>query len=118
MAFAAILPKGDTWADSLRWSVKYGMGFDVVHITSKPSDCDWSRAPLGDKACHFEPAVTAYNATGYPVAIDAVPTYQQAAGKTLVSFDSGKTWATSHSYGPMDLTVKMVAVRWKRVAEN
>ena len=25
-----------------------------VHIQAKPHDCDWSKAPIGDKECHFK----------------------------------------------------------------
>jgi hypothetical protein len=31
-----------------------GTDIDLVHVQSEPHDCDFSKAPLGDKECHFE----------------------------------------------------------------
>ena len=34
-----------------------GTDIDLVHIQPEPHDCDFSKAPLGDKECHFEKQV-------------------------------------------------------------
>jgi membrane-associated PAP2 superfamily phosphatase len=42
------------WAYALRYSTH---SEDVV-IDHKPHDCDWDKAPVGNKECHFEKVVT------------------------------------------------------------
>jgi hypothetical protein len=41
-----------------RW---YGMQNNIpierVSVQPRPHDCDWGRAPLGDKGCHYEESV-------------------------------------------------------------
>ena len=43
-----------TWAYTLRYNAlnKY------VVVDSKPHDCDWGKAPIGNKECHFERVLT------------------------------------------------------------
>jgi hypothetical protein len=31
-----------------------------VSIQLKPHDCEWSKAPLGDKNCHFEASINRF----------------------------------------------------------
>jgi len=71
---------------------------DQVHTNDKPSDCDWSRAPLGNKGCSYKAVVYAYNAAGYLVAGDK---YVQG-------------WAPQATADPK---VKTVRVEWTKVAE-
>ena len=51
-----------SWTNAVWYAVKYSVSIDQIHTDDKPSDCDWGRAPLGNKACHFKAVVTAYNA--------------------------------------------------------
>ncbi len=46
------------------YSLEYGVSPDKVHINAKPTDCDFMRAPLGSKGCHYQAAITAYDAGG------------------------------------------------------
>ena len=39
------------------YAFRYGTDSDQVHIEAEPHDCDFSKAPLGDKECHFEKQV-------------------------------------------------------------
>jgi hypothetical protein len=34
---------------------RYNVSWQNVHIDKTPRDCDWMYAPLGEKACHYEP---------------------------------------------------------------
>jgi len=46
------------------YSFKYSVSPDKVHVDAKPNDWDFMRAPLGDKGCHYEAVVAAYNSAG------------------------------------------------------
>jgi hypothetical protein len=42
------------WFPASWYAIVNGTDTDQVHIDAKPHDCDFSKAPLGDKECHFE----------------------------------------------------------------
>ncbi len=50
--------------NGLKYSLIYGVSRDHIHWAIRPTDCNWSRAPLGEKACHYERQVLVYNAKG------------------------------------------------------
>jgi hypothetical protein len=60
-----ILP--ESWADPIWYGFKYDVGTDQVHVSAKPSNCDWNWAPMGNKGCHYDRVVTAYGANGAPI---------------------------------------------------
>jgi hypothetical protein len=70
------------WLNKVWYASTYSQAsFDTVTVEKQPTDCDWSRAPLGDKGCHYKRHVTSVmtgtdNTTHLP----------------MVSFDEGKTW--------------------------
>lgn len=35
------------------YAAKYGVPKENVIVEQKPHDCDWDKAPLGNKNCHF-----------------------------------------------------------------
>lgn len=49
--------------DSIKYPVVYSFFYQTsmhnVQIEKMPSDCDWSRAPLGDKGCSYKREVGA-----------------------------------------------------------
>jgi hypothetical protein len=55
------------------FSWKYWVTPDKVHVDAKPSDCNFFTAPLGDKGCHYDMYVNAYNAAGALVTGDFAP---------------------------------------------
>jgi hypothetical protein len=121
--FAAIiwflLP--NRWTDPIWYSSAYQINGNQVHYRPKPTDCDWSRAPLGDKECHFKKTVTAYNTDGYPVAGDYAPLYNKDrdSGKPIVSYDEGKTWQAWPADTPLpDLKVHRVEIDWMKVPDQ
>ena len=46
---------------SLQYSLQYGTDTNHVYIEPKPHDCDFDKAPRGDKECHFDRIVTTDN---------------------------------------------------------
>jgi hypothetical protein len=55
-------------------SFKYGAKPGDISIEDKPHDCDFIRAPLGDKGCHYDPVVASgYNSAGVLVMVMGKP---------------------------------------------
>ena len=54
LVWVAFVP--ESWRDSF-YSSEYHIQKDSVHFTPKPKDCDWGRAPIGDKRCHYKKRV-------------------------------------------------------------
>ena len=112
------------WIDPLWYATRYNISTDQVHRSNKPTDCDWGRAPLGEKGCHYEKTVAAYNAQGWLLDGDGAPLFSHEAktGKPIVSYDGGKTWdwpAVDANGNPVsvDLRVKTVEVAWRKIVE-
>lgn len=57
-------------SDSERLATKYGIPVERVSAPPKPHGCAFSDAPLGDKHCHYDKHVYAYDARGQAVEID------------------------------------------------
>jgi hypothetical protein len=99
------------------YSNEYGVQSDQVHSRHKPTDCDWGYAPLGDKGCHYEKKVTAYNSAGDAVAGDSSPEcHHHNDGTNDISCDSGKTWTTLPD--GQSCTVNSVEIGWTKVEDN
>jgi len=41
------------------YAEKYNVPESKVHVDPKPHDCEWGKAPIGNKYCHFEKTVSA-----------------------------------------------------------
>jgi hypothetical protein len=110
----------NSWTDTLWYAAEYKVSMDNVHTNKKPKDCDWMRAPLGDKGCHFKRIVAAFNASGEQVGGDDAPKYSRdtKTGKPIVSYDNGKTWGWFPAPEAPDLKVKNVEVRWTKVTDD
>jgi hypothetical protein len=64
----------DSSKNAIWYGATYGVSTDKVRtFGNKPHDCDWGRAPLGTKGCHYEADVKAYDAAGELVGGDDVP---------------------------------------------
>jgi hypothetical protein len=111
----------ESWINPLWYGLKYSVdGFNLanlagVHTSDKPSDCDWTFAPLGRKGCHYDRVVTAYNAAGDLIAVDAAMPKRghNKDGQSIISYDGGKTWKL---LGPATI-IKKVDVDWLKVTE-
>jgi len=59
----------------------YGVPSDHIVVLDEPHDCDFFKAPIGSKGCHFEKSV-AVTKIGNDI----------QTGRPTVSHDNGKTW--------------------------
>jgi hypothetical protein len=112
----AALIAANYWAGGIQkawYSVRYMVLPDHVRMDAEPKDCDFMHAPLGDKGCHYEAAVAAYNAEGDWVGGDDAPKFghDTKTGKTIVSYDAGKTWAWFSADIP-NPKIDVVLVTW------
>jgi hypothetical protein len=115
LAATVWLGPGDTWMDALWYSVKYKVSLDQVHMNVKPTDCDWGRAPLGSKGCHFKATVIAYNTAGYMVGGDNAP--KTPAITKQKELDTTGLTPLTESTPTYDLKIKSVEVRWAKVTD-
>jgi hypothetical protein len=92
----------------------YGVEFSDVQTETKPSDCDFLQAPLGLKECSYKAHVQVYNADGLYVGSEKAPLYRSdtTTGKSIVSFDNGKTWEWWDGTTLPNLKPKSVKVHW------
>lgn len=84
-----------------RYQVQYSTNSEMVILGKEPADCDFFRAPLGEKDCHYEKAVL--------VTIYAL---DPQTGRPVVSYDERKSWQWNDG-GPKEGT--RVYVTWHKV---
>jgi len=92
------------------WPLKYALlnsvPYSQVKIDRKPKDCDWGHAPIGDKDCHYE------------AAISEVDWAISTTGEPIVSYDAKKTWSFADSPVPKaTLPTAFIYVSWNKVAD-
>ena len=96
----------DLCYSKLRYSLMYSLDDKQIWIQDKPHDCDFLRAPLGRKECHFNRTVM------------ITRTAKSAKGDPIVSWDDGKHWQSySPDAGetvPEANTVRSVSVGWDK----
>ena len=44
----------DACKNKIWYSLTTAATYDQVNVEKKPTDCDWGRAPLGDKGCEYK----------------------------------------------------------------
>jgi hypothetical protein len=44
----------DRWTDRVWYSMRYSASWANVDINKRPSDCDFTHAPIGGKGCHYK----------------------------------------------------------------
>ena len=99
IAWALIVGVPEMWHSKARYAIEYGVGMDQVIKEDKPHDCDWMKAPLGSKFCHYE------------IKVGEISRQNAATGRTEFSYDEGKTWA----YGSMNYPRPLVYVGWNKI---
>jgi hypothetical protein len=109
------------WAGGITeawYCAKYQVTPDKLHVDAEPKDCDFMHAPLGIKGCHYEADVNAYNAEGSLVGGDHAPKYgrDSKTGKTIISWDGGKTWEWMMGAIP-NTKVTSIVVSWVKVTD-
>lgn len=100
----------DVWYSKLAYELYYSV--DSVHlaIDKKPHDCDFWKAPLGEKECHYK-RVVGVTEVGIS-ATTHVP---------VISYDRGKTWSyytpDPGRTVPQNATVTSVSVTWEKIED-
>lgn len=105
VAWLVILGLSDLWHSKLRYAWWYNASSDEVTIERKPTDCDFLRAPLGDKECHYERHVTS-------VRVRTDSSDPARGTVNYVSFDGGKTWTVDTANPP---TKPQVLISWEKI---
>jgi hypothetical protein len=100
-----ILPPS-IWHAQWRYAIEYGVASSDVHAETKPHDCNFLAAPLGNKYCHYERLVSTLRWS------------TSTTGNPIASFDEGKTW-NIFTPDPKDMvpkysTVESVYVNWEK----
>jgi hypothetical protein len=100
---------GDLWHAKWRYAASYGVSSEKVFIDDRPHDCAFLAAPLGEKYCRYERAVS------------TIRWATSTSGEPIVSYDEGKTWSAFTPPAtvtvPRYSTVEEVHISWKRIAE-
>jgi hypothetical protein len=107
--------------DKEKIAEEYHVSTDAVVINHKPHGCDFEDAPLGNKHCHYEKTVTAYNAQGLQVGGDQTPLYSNDTNtnKAIISHDNGKSWDwLPDEIKSVDRKVTRVVVIWTKVEDD
>jgi hypothetical protein len=101
------------WADSLWYSIQYGVKISDVQ-TDRPRDCDFTRAPFGDKGCRYTAHVQVFNADGEIEAGENAPQYgsDTKTAKPILSYDGGKNWDWYSGATVPNPKPKTVRVSW------
>jgi hypothetical protein len=95
------------WHSKMRYSWWYDVKYDQVTAEKEPTDCDFIRAPIGDKGCYYEPQVST-------VRVKTVYLDFQRGSVNDVSFDEGRTWTVDDANPP---TKPQVVVSWEKVED-
>lgn len=101
------------WYSKLRYSIQYAIPFGQITCEKEPHDCEFMRAPIGEKNCHFDAEVITTTTTEPNTENPSVRTTLSGSGETMVSFDDGKTWVAKRSLP----TKTFVYLSWKKVEE-
>lgn len=94
------------WHGKWRYALRYGVDASKVQINSRPHDCEFFAAPLGEKFCHYEQSASTLRWATSTI------------GQPIVSFDEGKTWTTfapdANVTVPKASTVEEVYALWEK----
>ena len=89
----------------LKYAFLYRTSLANVALLDRPTDCDWDRAPLGNKACHYKKSVSTRQWA------------KSTEGKPIVSDDNGKTWTQSTPDSWVNVPSKYVFVSWDKIED-
>ncbi len=97
------------WLNKLRYSIWYTVdSSEVQQPQDKPaSDCDFLKAPIGIKGCHYEKTVTYQH---------IIASRDTNTNRSIVSYDEGKTWSWNDGDYPVS-PGKTVLVTWQKIEE-
>ena len=97
------------WVNRIRYSAWYNVEPSKVKQTEDkpPSDCDFLRAPIGSKGCHYDKSVKLEH---------IIASHDTNTNRPIVSYDEGKTWAWNDGDYPVSAG-KTVYVGWQKIEE-
>jgi hypothetical protein len=96
---------GDAWNSKFMLAARYGAPTANITIEDEPHDCDFMRAPLGEKGCSYSKRVTSSTVT-YG--------HDTNTNRPIVSYDDGKTWSWSDGYTGLFGQSRYVVVSWEK----
>ena len=101
---------GNMWHSKWRYEVEYSVSADQVVADTRPHDCAFLAAPLGEKYCHYDREISTWHRA------------TSTTGNPLVSYDDGKTWTVVDNPDPSVKwpkydTVSQVNISWKKVED-
>ena len=100
-ALSYLLP--DEWR--IKYAMRYFTSYARVTVDARPTGCDFFRAPIGEKGCHYEKEVsTAEWSTS-------------TTGHSIVSNDEGKTWREADAPLKTKLPTTFVFVEWNKIED-
>lgn len=98
------------WYSRLAYRLYYSLNDNQLSIEKKPHDCDFWKAPIGEKDCHYKRVVS----------ITEIGT-SATTHAPVISYDGGKTWGNyipdPGTKVPQNATVTSVSVTWEKVKE-
>lgn len=98
LALSYLLPE---WR--IKYALRYVTSYEHVFIDERPTSCDFFRAPIGEKACHFEKSIS------------TAKWEKSTTGEAIVSNDDGKTWRTLSPPEHTKIPTTFVFVEWNKV---
>jgi hypothetical protein len=104
------------WESKLRYSIFYQVSSENVQIQNEPHDCEFLKAPVGKKYCHFDKSVNEFVQAGDVTKFGT----DNATGRPVVSEDGGKTWKWNDGTDKLSPTSaqKSVVVSYSKVVED
>jgi len=105
-------PCRDAWYSKFRYSIQYQIPSSKIVKENEPHDCDFLKAPIGNKVCHYE------------IRVSTVRTAFDTHGKPIISFDEGLKWFSSeeperpYAEVPIRPVVSTVSLTWEKVEDE
>ena len=100
----------DVWYSKIAYELYYSVDSSKLSIDKKPHDCDFWKAPIGQKECHYKRVVSTVE-----VGISTT------TNKPVLAVDGGKTWSEYTSDPgttvPQNRTVTNVSITWEKVED-
>jgi len=103
----------DAWYSKARYSIQYRVDYNHVFVNDEPTDCNFMRAPLGTKDCHFERIVQTQYIRTRTVSTMPLPTAPCDPTETVFT-SGGSAWMRSpegtYCLGPTVPAEKVLAL--------
>jgi hypothetical protein len=97
------------WVNKFRYAVWYSVDCSQVKQSEDkpPHDCDFLKAPVGSKGCHYDKTVTYEH---------IIASHDTNTNRSIVSYDEGKTWSWNDGEYAVSAS-KTVYIGWQKIEE-